>query len=375
MPDPLKKQDRSERLTELLVSHIVGKILSGDFHLGQRVPKWDDLAKHYDVGRSTVRKAVQKLQNLGYLHSAVRLGTFVNKALPASKNYALIDNGKQAPTKTYFSHLYSTHEPALDEINSRGEEKLRFFSVPLIPNAGDDPGFIELADMLKYKALGGLMFAHIGNDSLADIINETKIPFVRFSSKSDREAAKADRVNPRHELCQVVFPYGTMPNDTAALLSKRGIKLVAVLDLHNFYDLPRIFADQYDLKLPENFFLNTGEFFGQAAKYVELIFNGREETWPEAVIIGDDNLTEYVSHAVMNLPIPANRKPELYSYCNYPAIPKHYGKVTFIGNNSYTIFNTAWDALHNKIKIPVSHRIEIANELFSEEQVGSAMER
>ncbi len=372
MSAALKKQDKSERLTELLVSNIVGKILSGYFPLGQRVPNWDDLAKQYDVGRSTVRKAVQKLQNLGYLHSAVKHGTFVNKALPASKNYALIDNGKKTPAKTYFSYLYSTHEPALDEINSRGEEKLRFFSVPLIPNAGDDPGFIELSDMLKYKALGGLMFAHIWDDSLAAIINETKIPFVRFSSKSDRESLKADRVNPRHELCQVVFPYGNMPNDTAALLSKRGIKRVAVLDFHNTNDLPRIFAEQYDLKLPVNFFLNTGEFIGQAEKYVELIFNGREETWPEVVIIGDDNLTEYVSHAVMNLPIPEHRKPELYSYCNYPAIPRHFGKVTFIGNNSYTIFNTAWDALHHKIKIPVSHRIEIGNELFSGEQVRSA---
>jgi DNA-binding transcriptional regulator YhcF (GntR family) len=375
MSAALKKQDKSDRLTELLVSHIVGKILSGDFPLGERIPNWDELAKQYDVGRSTVRKAVQKLQNLGYLHSAVRHGTFVNKALPASKNYALIDNGKQTQAKTYFSYLYSTHEPALDDINSRGEEKLRFFSVPLITNAEDDPGFIELADMLKYKALGGLMFANIWDDSLAAIINETEIPFVRFSSKIGSEPMKADRVNPRHELCQVVFPYGTMPNDTAALLSKRGVKRVAVLNLKNTYDLPRIFADQYDLKLPGNFFLNTGEFFGQAEKYVELIFNGREETWPEAVIIGDDNLTEYVSRAVMNLPIPENRKPELFSYCNYPAIPKHHGKVTFIGNNSYTIFNTAWDALHNKIKIPLSHRIEIGNELFSEEQARSAMAR
>lgn len=372
MSAALKKQDKSDRLTELMVSHIVGKILSGDFPPGHRIPNWDELAKQYDVGRSTVRKAVQKLQNLGYLHSAVKHGTFVNKALPASKNYALIDNGKKTPTKTYFSYLYSTHEAALDEINSRGEEKLRFFSVPFIPTAGKDPCFIELAEMLKHKALGGLMFSRIFDDSLADIINETKIPFVRFASKIGSEPEKADRVNPRHELCQVVFPYGTMPNDTAALLSKRGIKRVAVLNLKNTYDLPRIFADEYDLKLPDNFFLNTGEFFVQAEKYVELIFNGPEETWPEVVIIGDDNLTEYASRAVMNLPIPENRKPELYSYCNYPAIPKHFGKVTFIGNNSYTIFNTAWDALHHKIKIPVSHRIEIGNELFSEEQVGSA---
>ena len=64
-------------LTESVVHSILGKILSGDLHAGDRLPPERDLAEQMGVSRSSVHLAVLELAGKGFLEIIPRRGTVV----------------------------------------------------------------------------------------------------------------------------------------------------------------------------------------------------------------------------------------------------------------------------------------------------------
>ena len=62
---------------EIVKDDILEKILSGEYEVGEIIPKEVDLAKEYDVSRPTVRQAIQSLVSEGYLERKQRVGTRV----------------------------------------------------------------------------------------------------------------------------------------------------------------------------------------------------------------------------------------------------------------------------------------------------------
>ena len=54
-----------------------GKIRSGEYAAGQRLPSADDLAQEYDVATNTARKSLQVLRDEGLAVMTPGLGTFV----------------------------------------------------------------------------------------------------------------------------------------------------------------------------------------------------------------------------------------------------------------------------------------------------------
>lgn len=55
------------------------RIDSGEFEFGQRLPKEAELGEEYSVSRSTIHRALESLENLGYVESRKRGGTYVRK--------------------------------------------------------------------------------------------------------------------------------------------------------------------------------------------------------------------------------------------------------------------------------------------------------
>jgi len=60
------------------------RITSGEWQVGERIPKEPELMELIGVGKSTVREAVRSLANLGMLETIPGVGTFVRSRTPVS---------------------------------------------------------------------------------------------------------------------------------------------------------------------------------------------------------------------------------------------------------------------------------------------------
>ena len=70
------------KLYEDVANHIVERVRAGHWRAGDRLPPETELAKEFDVSRSTVREAVRSLQLSGILRSRVGSGSFVTENAP-----------------------------------------------------------------------------------------------------------------------------------------------------------------------------------------------------------------------------------------------------------------------------------------------------
>ena len=70
------------KLYEEVANHIQDRIRSEQWRAGERLPAEAELAKEFDVSRSTVREAVRSLQMSGLLRSRTGAGTFVAESAP-----------------------------------------------------------------------------------------------------------------------------------------------------------------------------------------------------------------------------------------------------------------------------------------------------
>ena len=70
------------KLFEDVANRIVEHIRSQKWVAGERIPAEPELAKYFDVSRSTVRKAIKSLQAEGVLYSRPGSGTYVTDTAP-----------------------------------------------------------------------------------------------------------------------------------------------------------------------------------------------------------------------------------------------------------------------------------------------------
>ena len=76
-----------------LMEQLHGKIMSGEIRPGEKLPSENELSAEYGVSRQTVRKALQILQNEGYIYAEHGRGTFCSEMLrhtTPSKNIAVV---------------------------------------------------------------------------------------------------------------------------------------------------------------------------------------------------------------------------------------------------------------------------------------------
>lgn len=76
-----------------LMEHLRQQILSGEIKPGEKIPSENQLAEEYHVSRQTVRKALQILQNEGYIYAEHGRGTFCSEMMRhtrQSRNIAVV---------------------------------------------------------------------------------------------------------------------------------------------------------------------------------------------------------------------------------------------------------------------------------------------
>lgn len=75
----LSRGDSATSLHQRILSDIEGRILSGEWPPGYRIPFEMELAAHYDCSRMTVNKALSQLAKSGLIERRKRSGSFVTQ--------------------------------------------------------------------------------------------------------------------------------------------------------------------------------------------------------------------------------------------------------------------------------------------------------
>ena len=65
-------------LADKVVRELKRKILMGELSINERLPSERELAERYKVSRITIREAISKLGNLGFVHTLPQSGTFIS---------------------------------------------------------------------------------------------------------------------------------------------------------------------------------------------------------------------------------------------------------------------------------------------------------
>src|ERR1700745_2054624 len=97
------------------------KIVRKEYSLGQPIPTEDQLQKFYGVSRTTVRLALAKLVNEGFIRRQQGKGTFVNPR-------ALVTKGKPKPFSRDMFGVKSTTQIILSAGRERETRGLSFMA-------------------------------------------------------------------------------------------------------------------------------------------------------------------------------------------------------------------------------------------------------
>ena len=76
-----------------LMNSILGKMQRGEYQVGDRLDSERVMSQQYGISRLTIRKALKKLEEQGYVMARRGSGTFVVKVPTSSRR---IDQGAQA---------------------------------------------------------------------------------------------------------------------------------------------------------------------------------------------------------------------------------------------------------------------------------------
>lgn len=90
--EPIKRKSLATEVADVL-RH---RIKSGGIKVGEKLPTEPELMKRFEVGRSTIREAVKKLEQDGFVKAQQGIGTIVCSITGANPIESLIENSKLA---------------------------------------------------------------------------------------------------------------------------------------------------------------------------------------------------------------------------------------------------------------------------------------
>ena len=124
MSDPIFRV----KLYEDVANRITERICTEQWRAGERLPPETELAKEFDVSRSTVREAIRSLQMSGLLRSRAGSGTFVASNAPAilqtRELAAIMGEREHLHDLVQARYILEPQMAALAAKEAAGEEKL-----------------------------------------------------------------------------------------------------------------------------------------------------------------------------------------------------------------------------------------------------------
>jgi len=309
-------------------------LVAGTYQPGERLPSQAILTKRYGVSQPTLQRAINLLVEEGFLVSKPRVGVYVHDHPPHISRYALIlPRPSRVPshiTSRFFDslfHVAATHnEQAIDGI----EFKAINLPIGVEEKRIANKKFNSLCHEIEQHRFAGLIYA----GGVRVIMNQ---PSVRDSGIPQVILGAKDL-----QYHSVALDHEAFLKMAAQYIHEQGRTRLAVISMAGSSARQVINQSVVPIKIPPRWshaiHIDNAE---AAVNLMRLLLHGDEANRPDALLITDDNLTEYVLAGVLAKGLSVPDDLLIVSHANFAIKPRPLIPVTYLGYDTKEILSAA----------------------------------
>lgn len=291
--------------TRHVASTLRGQIVSGEWGPGSQLPTWSALEGQFNVGRTTLTRALGHLKRDGFVFADATRGTFVSERPPHLFRYAMAFRG--VPNKTGWTRFWSALTQQAVTVDQQGD--LRIVPFYDVSGTAQTPNHQRLVAEVADDRFAGIIFVGYPPELSTELMHHPWLAKVAICS--DRKDEKVPHVYPDRS----AFVHRSL-----RYLAERGRRRVAVISEGN-----PAFAE-FDQALSE-YGLSANPCYrvaanvadpDSAAQIVRLLLNQRDGERPDALIVTDDNLLDSVLVGLMSTGLRLPDDLMVIAHCNWP---------------------------------------------------------
>ena len=258
-------------------------IVRGKWSPGEFLPVRKEFERRFDVSPTTLQRAMDRLRAEGFIETVSTSGTRVAPRPPHLHNYALVYS-RRPKMSTDWRRLWHMLEANRTAVEDDCDVRLRPYFMDAADTASDGPA--ALVDDAARRRLAGVVFAYPpGERDPLTPLHEASVPCVAISS------------SPREDMATAGFDFEAALDLCAAQASEQGRPRAALIHSSTLFSYhPGLeaawqeSAQRHGLQTPPHWSVpvDLDEFQG-ARRLVQLLFTGDRDSWPDSLIIQDDN--------------------------------------------------------------------------------------
>ena len=318
-----------------VIAAIREAIAQGRLRPGERLASFAELRKQFKAGQATVRRALAKLQDLGFLESRAESGVFVALTPPHVRNLGVVFPGHPSEPLTWSTFLTAI-ERHVDRLAPRaGFKVIKFYRT--LPDL-NRPETRELRRLVDEHQLAGLLLASPQLLGSCEWLRLAALPRVVVWSQSMPGVPSVSVDD--HAMFDLAF----------RRCHELGHRRVAVLLLNS---RPQEAAKQICLLAAEHGIMTPPHWVqgaakdesGWAANVVELLFRQPSRDRPDALFVTDDHLVTSATAGLLAAGVAVPGEVVVIAHCNVGFQPPTRVPVQFLGFDGKKLVATCLERL------------------------------
>ncbi len=324
-----------------VVKTIKNRLLRNIYKPGERLPSFNALEKELAVARGTLRQAIRRLAEDGFINTVDRSGIYAVKPQPFNSRFALLF--RHSPRNDHWNCFYDTLLAELNHFTHPAGIKVEVF-FDVAPDLNNQ-GYTDVMAQLAGNRLGGVIFTeelfpYVEKCFLA--INPDLRHVYIFGKPEKGQTPSVDVDN--RQLWQSAISW----------LRHRGCQRIGVIDKLSGIDF---FLRHQSLIAPDiapHRVVVAPEGQPAMLKNLTLLLLSNS---PDGLFIGNDNFLPGVVDAVAGYGQTPGKDIVLISHCNRPGHTVKDDGVTRIGFDTRAILDGCIDAVSKPRIITPPHNL------------------
>jgi DNA-binding LacI/PurR family transcriptional regulator len=320
----------------MIVQTLRGQIVSGKLASGSRLPNRRDLVEHFQASSVTIQRAMDRLIQAGFIHTAGPNGTFVTEFPPHQCRHGLLMLSNPGNPDKWRRFSTVLCDAAVNLPSARRRTMAIYYDVGAGPEAD---GYKRLVHDLKTQRLAGLV---IGGDPSVlfgtPVFEAGAPPCVALIEQAGKPGAPAVGHN-RHAFIDKALDY----------LARRGRRRIAMIMGESRLDVKEYFTSGLTSRgMIHHPYWLQGVFVGHpelSRDLVHLLMHEGQLERPDGLIIYDDNLAEQIMSGLLDAGVRAPQDLDLVTHGNFPWSLPSVMPIHRIGYDAVETLETCLDLI------------------------------